>query len=126
MKKIALPTRNGAIDNHFGHCEFYTIITVNDENKVVSTQIMPSPQGCGCKSDIASKLQQDGVTVMLAGNMGAGALAKLSACGIEVVRGCSGPVMEVLEAYLNGDIKDSGEECSHHHDGDGKHQCHNH
>lgn len=126
MKKIALPTRNGAIDNHFGHCEFYTIITVNDENKVVSTQIMPSPQGCGCKSDIASKLQQDGVTVMLAGNMGAGALAKLSACGIEVVRGCSGPVMEVLEAYLNGDIKDSGEECSHHHDGDSEHQCHNH
>lgn len=126
MKKIALPTRNGAIDNHFGHCEFYTIITVNDENKVVSTQIMPSPQSCGCKSDIASKLQQDGVTVMLAGNMGAGALAKLSACGIEVVRGCSGPVMEVLEDYLNGDIKDSGEECSHHHDGDGENQCHNH
>ena len=45
----------------------------------------PSPQGCGCKSDIASKLQADGVTVMLAGNMGAGALAKLSACGIEVI-----------------------------------------
>ena len=34
MKKIALPTRNGNIDDHFGHCAFYTIITVNDNNEV--------------------------------------------------------------------------------------------
>lgn len=70
MKKIALPTRNGLIDDHFGHCEFYTIFTVDEENRISRTQVLPSPQGCGCKSDIASKLQADGVTVMLAGNMG--------------------------------------------------------
>ena len=38
MKKIALPTRNGNIDDHFGHCAFYTIITVNDNNEVAKTQ----------------------------------------------------------------------------------------
>ena len=37
MKKIALPTRNGNIDDHFGHCAFYTIITVNDNNEVAKT-----------------------------------------------------------------------------------------
>lgn len=63
MKKIALPTRNGLIDDHFGHCEFYTIFTVDEENRISRTQVLPSPQGCGCKSDIASKLQTDGVTV---------------------------------------------------------------
>ena len=42
MKKIALPTRNGNIDDHFGHCAFYTIITVNDNNEVAKTEIMPS------------------------------------------------------------------------------------
>lgn len=120
MKKIALPTRNGMIDNHFGHCEFYTIVTVNEENQVVMTENIPSPQGCGCKSNIASKLQADGITVMLAGNMGMGALEKLSSCGINVIRGCSGPIMEVVTAYLNGNIQDSGESC-HHHDAD--HQC---
>lgn len=121
MKKIALPTRNGEIDDHFGHCEFYTIITVNEENQIVMTETIPSPQGCGCKSNIASKLQADGVTIMLAGNMGAGALNKLSACGIEVIRGCKGNVTDVVNAYLNGAIHDSGEGCHHHHDGD--HQC---
>lgn len=120
MKKIALPTRNGMIDNHFGHCEFYTIVTVNEENQVVMTENIPSPQGCGCKSNIASKLQADGITVMLAGNMGMGALEKLSSCGINVIRRCSGPIMEVVTAYLNGNIQDSGESC-HHHDAD--HQC---
>ena len=94
MKKIALPTRNGNIDDHFGHCAFYTIITVNDNNEVAKTEIMPS------------------------------ALNKLSSCGIEVVRGCSGPVMDVVEAYLKGELKDSGEACSHH--GDDGHECHNH
>lgn len=120
MKKIALPTRNGVIDDHFGHCEFYTIMTINEENQVVMTETIPSPQGCGCKSNIASKLQADGVTVMLAGNMGSGALNKLSSCGIEVIRGCKGSVMEVVNAYLDGQIKDSGESCHHH---DENHQC---
>ena len=125
MKKIALPTRNGVVDDHFGHCEFYTIFTVDEENCITRTQVLPSPQGCGCKSDIASKLQADGVTVMLAGNMGAGALAKLSACGITVIRGCQGSVMQVAEDYLAGKIQDSGVECAHHHEGE-DHQCTHH
>lgn len=126
MKKIALPTRGGVIDNHFGHCEFYTIVTVSEDNQILSTQTIPSPQGCGCKSNIASKLQEDGVTVMLAGNMGAGALQKLAAHNIQVIRGCSGPIMEVVNAYLEGNLQDSGEACQHHHDGDEHHQCGHH
>ena len=124
MKKIALPTRGGVIDNHFGHCEFYTILTVNDENQIVNTETIPSPQGCGCKSNIASKFEEDGVTVMLAGNMGPGALQKLAAHGIEVVRGCSGPIMDVANAYLAGELQDSGVGCQHH--GDGDHECGHH
>lgn len=125
MKKIALPTRGGMIDDHFGHCEFYTLVTVDDENNIVLTESLPSPQGCGCKSNIASKLQEYGISVMLAGNMGAGALNKLSECGIQVIRGCRGLVMDVVQAYLKGDIHDSGVACSHHHE-DGEHQCAHH
>ena len=63
--KIAIPTRNGHVDDHFGHCAEYTIVDISD-NKIVSQQTLPSPQGCGCKSNIASTLQQMGVTMMLA------------------------------------------------------------
>ncbi len=112
--KIAVPTKENNVDSHFGHCESYTIYSI-EENKVVEKEVLESPQGCGCKSNIASVLQQKGVKQMLAGNMGAGALSKLNAFGIDVVRGCDGNVDNLVEKYLNGEIKDSGESCEHHH-----------
>jgi len=120
--KIAVPTRGYDVDDHFGHCEAYTLITVNENFNIEKTEILPSPQGCGCKSDIAAILQDQGVQVMLAGNMGLGAFNILQMHGIEVYRGCSGNVYELTEAYLNGLIADSGIGCSHHEHHDG-HQC---
>ena len=75
---------------------------------------IPTREGCGCKSNIASVMQEMGITLMLAGNMGMGAYNKLSAHGIAVIRGCQGKVDDVLNAYLNGELKDSLESCDHH------------
>ena len=122
--KIAVPTREGVVDNHFGHCDHYTIFTIED-NKIVEQTNMPSPQGCGCKSGIAADLQQIGVEVMLAGSMGAGALNKLSQHGIKVVRGCSGDVLQLVESYLVGAVSDSGEACGHHDCGSHSHATDN-
>lgn len=122
MTKIAIPTRDGAVDDHFGHCAFYTILTVGDDYTIIGTETLPSPQGCGCKSNIATTLQEMGVEVMLAGNMGQGALNKLSAHNIKVVRGCSGEIMKIAEEYLSGNISDCGVGCNHHECGDHKHE----
>jgi predicted Fe-Mo cluster-binding NifX family protein len=59
-------------------------------------------------------MQEMGISVMLAGNMGMGAYNKLSAHGIAVVRGCHGKVDDVLKAYQSGALKDSLESCDHH------------
>ncbi|MBI9052208.1 MAG: NifB/NifX family molybdenum-iron cluster-binding protein [Bacteroidales bacterium] len=114
--KIAVPTRDNFVDGHFGHCENYTIFTVNDNKEIVESEIMDSPQGCGCKSNIAGILQEKGVSFLLAGNMGEGALNKLNAFGINVIRGCSGDATELVKSYLDGNLNDSGESCSHHGD----------
>ncbi|MFA6779131.1 MAG: NifB/NifX family molybdenum-iron cluster-binding protein [Paludibacteraceae bacterium] len=113
MSKIAVPTRENMVDDHFGHCAYYTIYTIEDK-QVVDKETLPSPQGCGCKSNIAYQLQEMGVKLMLAGNMGEGAKNKLGSCDIEVVRGCSGPTDELVSAYLKGEIVDSGDSCVHH------------
>lgn len=118
---IALPSVNNRIDDHFGHCEYFTIINV-ESNKVINKQTIPSPQGCGCKSNIASVLQNMGVSVMLAGNMGDGAVNVLSAHNIKAIRGCSGLIDDVVIDFINGKIADSGQGCSHH----GDHECPNH
>ncbi|MFA6768714.1 MAG: NifB/NifX family molybdenum-iron cluster-binding protein [Parabacteroides sp.] len=118
--KIAVPTRGGNVDAHFGHCESYTIYTV-ENNEIITKETLASPQGCGCKSDIANKLQLMGVTLMLAGNLGDGAKIKLNNSNITVVRGCDGLAEDVVKAYLEGRIADSGISCKSH---DEHHECH--
>ncbi len=111
--KVAVPTRNGQVDDHFGHCEFYTIFNIVN-GKVQNEEILKSPEGCGCKSNIGSILAGMSVTVMLAGNMGMGALGVLNHFGIEVIRGCSGNVHNLIQAYLEESITDSGQSCHSH------------
>lgn len=113
--KIAIPTRNGQVDDHFGHCEYYTIFSL-DNGKVSNKETYKAPEGCGCKSNVAPLLAQMGVKIMLAGNMGEGALQVLNSNGIEVIRGCSGNVKDVINDYLTGGVSDSGIGC-HSHEG---------
>ena len=112
--KIALPSKDGKVDDHFGHCSYYTIFTV-ENGTITSKETMESPVGCGCKSNIAPILAEAGVGVMLGGNMGAGALNVLNSSGIEVIRGCSGPVEDVAQSWLKGELKDNLELCNHTH-----------
>ena len=113
MMKIAVPTVDNHVDDHFGHCDHYTIFTIED-CLIVERTTLPSPQGCGCKSGVATTLAEMGVKVMLAGNMGDGAKRKLAENGITVIRGCSGDIDALVEHYLAGEIDDSGESCSAH------------
>ena len=124
--KIAVPVSSiDKIDDHFGHCEFYAIFTISANNEIADVQTMQSPQGCGCKSNIASVLASEGVTVMLAGGIGGGAINVLNNSGIEVVRGCVGNPTEVVKLFLGGQITDSGSSCQQHesHQGDAGHAC---
>ena len=49
-----------------------------------------------------------GVKVMLADNMGGGAVNVLNAHDIKVYRGCTRKIREVAEAWLVGKVNDSG------------------
>jgi predicted Fe-Mo cluster-binding NifX family protein len=123
--KIAVPvTKENQIDGHFGHCESYGVFTISDKNEITEIKSVESAQGCGCRSDIASVLALDGVSVMLAGGIGGGAINVLNNSGIDVIRGCSGDAAEVVKLYLQGLVKDSGNICHqhevHHQDG---HPC---
>lgn len=124
MKKIAIPTRGNMVDNHFGHCEMYTIITADDNNNIINREILPSPKGCGCKSNIAAVFKQIDVKIMLAGGIGDGAINVLKSHGISVIRGCSGEVDTIVRNFLKGILVDSGLSCLQHenHHGEG-HSC---
>ncbi len=123
--KIAIPTKTGnGIDEHFGHCEFYSIFTIED-NKVTNKQILQSPKGCGCKSNIAYDLAKIDVRLMITGGIGNGAVNKLAEQNITVIRNCKGDVDALIEEYLAGNLQDGGSNCAAHdeHHGNEFHVC---
>ncbi|WP_027367645.1 NifB/NifX family molybdenum-iron cluster-binding protein [Desulfocurvibacter africanus] len=120
MIKIAVPSRGGMVDEHFGHCEAFTIFSIDDGKAITDEEKLTPPPGCGCKSNIIPVLVQMGVTILVAGNMGEGAVVRLQQSGIQVVRGASGPVRNAVQAYLDGKLQDRQEVCLEH----GHHGCH--
>ena len=115
MTRIAIPSKkDGSVDEHFGHCEFFTIATVDDARKVVGEELYTPAPGCGCKSNLAGVLKEMGVTQLVAGNMGEGAVMQLQTQGIAVVRGAQGSVADALAAFLRGELKDSDIICHAH------------
>ena len=123
-KIIAVPMRNDQeIDDHFGHCEMYGIYEITESNEIRFREFLPSVNGCGCKSNIAQELAESGVSIMLAGGIGEGAINKLNAFGINVIRNCRGDVDELLKSYLAGELKDGGKNCAAHDDHAHTHSC---
>ena len=119
IMKIAVPSRNGLVDEHFGHCKEFLIFSVEGKS-LIPQQTMPSPEACGCKSGIAAELARAGVSHLIAGNMGEGAVRVLSANGITVVRGASGDAKAAAQAFVDGTLADSGIGCAGHGEG---HEC---
>ena len=118
--KIAVPTKNNVVDDHFGHCEYFTVFTI-ENNEVASSEKIDSQKTCGCKSEIVPMLKANGVNTMLVGNLGMGAINKITGAGMKLVRGCNGDVNVLIKEYLKGNIIDALTVCHEHGDGNG--QC---
>lgn len=112
--KIALPSRDNQVDMHFGHCAEFMVVQIDDDKKIADTTKIVPPAGCGCKTNIIPVLAQQGVSVMLVGNIGQGAVNVIEQHGIKVVRGCSGSVEKVVSDFLEGKLYDSNTTCSSH------------
>ena len=119
--KIAATYENGNIFQHFGRTEFFKVYEVED-GKIVSSEVIGS-DGIG-HGALAGLLAGHDIQVLICGGLGGGALNALTNAGIEVCAGASGNADEAVEAYLRGDLVDTGANCDHHHHGEGEdHEC---
>lgn len=98
--KIAVPTIGGILDEYFYKCEVFTIYTINENNNIVDSEILCTPEGCDCKNNISLIMQQKGITVMLAYRMPEHDDGTCEKYGIEVHLGYKGNVREVAETFL--------------------------
>ena len=117
--KIAVTYENGNIFQHFGRTEQFKVYEVED-NKIISSEVVGS-DGIG-HGALAGLLAGHDIQVLICGGLGGGALNALSNAGIEVCAGASGNADEAVEAYLRGELVDTGANCDHHDHGD-DHEC---
>jgi len=122
IMKIAVPSRDGLVDEHFGHCKEFLVYRL-ENGALIDEKTIPSPQGCGCKTGISAELARAGVSHLVAGNMGEGAVRVLTSHGIKVVRGASGEARAAAQSFAQGTLQDSGTGCAEHADGAHGHEC---
>ena len=118
--RIAVTYENGQVFQHFGHTEEFKIYEIED-GKVISTEIIGS-NGSG-HSALAALLDERKIDVLICGGIGGGAQAALAERGIELCAGAEGNADQAVEAYLRGELVNTGANCNHHGEG---HSCHDH
>ena len=119
--KIAVTYENGEVFQHFGHTEQFKVYEVENGQVTSSTVIGSNGSGHGA---LAGLLADRAIDVLICGGIGGGAQAALTEQGIELCAGAQGSADEAVEAYLRGELVNTGANCDHHHD-DG-HSCRDH
>lgn len=110
---IAIPTSNGQLDPHFGHCAQFTLFETSEDGTGVGPQraIDAPPHQPGL---LPGWLAERGVNVIIAGGMGQRAIELFKQNEIEVVIGVKpAPVREVAVAFLSGKLEAEGNLCDH-------------
>jgi predicted Fe-Mo cluster-binding NifX family protein len=45
MKKIAVPSRGNMVDEHFGHCEAFTVYHIDEKNTIATRETLCRRRG---------------------------------------------------------------------------------
>jgi len=111
--RIAVPLAAGRLSAHFGHCEEFAIVEVDEETKeVVNTSRHESPPHE--PGALPRWLHELGANMIIAGGMGQRAQQLFAQNAIEVVVGAPAESPERLAAaYLDGTLETGGNLCDH-------------
>jgi predicted Fe-Mo cluster-binding NifX family protein len=109
--KFAIPLAEGKLTAHFGHCQEFALVDVED-NAVKKTQtLVPPPHEPGV---LPKWLHDLGANVIIAGGMGARALDLFAQNDIKVVVGAKALAPEELvKQYLDNTLQVGGNVCDH-------------
>ena len=111
--RIAIPTAEGKLTMHFGHCERFALVDVDPEKKTILGQqeLEPPEHQPGL---FPRWLAQQGAQLIIAGGMGANAQKLFAESGIKVVIGAPAENPHtVVKAYLEGTLQTGANLCDH-------------
>jgi ATP-binding protein involved in chromosome partitioning len=110
--KFAVPTNEGKLCQHFGHCEAFALIDVDGNNAILNeTYVTPPPHEPGL---LPPWLSEQGVNCIIAGGMGSRAQQLFAQNSVKVITGAQGEYpKEVVENYLKGTLVTGTNTCDH-------------
>lgn len=110
--KIAIPISDGRLCMHFGHCQQFALVEVNEAGEMLgATNLTPPAHEPGV---LPRWLREQGAGVIIAGGMGRRAQALFSQSGVEVVVGAPvGEPEDIISAYLGGTLETGQNLCDH-------------
>lgn len=111
--KIAIPVSQGKLSPHFGHCDYFSIYTINTHNKTIQEKYdVPSP--AHAPGLLPAWLAELGVTTVITGGIGLRAQALFSDKGIQIICGVAEEEPDqITSAYLQGGLPSGNNLCDH-------------
>ncbi|MEN6618766.1 MAG: NifB/NifX family molybdenum-iron cluster-binding protein [Rikenellaceae bacterium] len=108
---LAIPLENGVLCSHFGHCQQFAIIDVENNAIIGEKFVTPPPHEPGL---LPGWLAERGVTDVIAGGMGQRALDLFSAQNIKVNVGAQpkSPA-ELVSDWLKNSLETGSNACDH-------------
>jgi predicted Fe-Mo cluster-binding NifX family protein len=111
--RYAIPVSGGVLSLHFGHCEQFALIDVDEDKKeITSKELVPSP---GHEPGLLPQwLAEQGVSFVIAGGMGSRAQNLFQQNNIGVIIGTmeNDPEKAVL-SHLDGKLATGDNICDH-------------
>jgi predicted Fe-Mo cluster-binding NifX family protein len=108
--RVAISTDGEMVAQHFGRCEAYTIVHIED-GVATSQQRIPNPGHA--PGFLPGYLAERGVQCIVAGGMGPRAHGLFDERNIATIVGVSGTVAEIVEALRRGELRGGESLCEH-------------
>ena len=110
MEKIAIPSDGDQFAQHFGRCPEYTFYTI-EEGEIKNKEVIDNP---GHQPGYLPRfLKEQGVDCVIASGMGRKAQQIFDENDIEVIVGVKGDIDEKIKLYLNEELEEGENVCSH-------------
>ncbi len=109
--KFAIPTANGKLCMHFGHCQQFAIIDVVDDKIQGENFITPPPHEPGV---LPKFLGEQGVNVIISGGMGSRAQQLFTEQNIKVITGAQSQTpKDAVQQFIDGSLTTGSNACDH-------------
>jgi len=113
IMKIALPVADGKLCMHFGHCQFFALVEVDQDQKVILNTKMLTPPA-HAPGVLPPWVAEQGASYVITGGMGGRAVQLFEQAGVKVITGAPAePPEKLVMAFLNGTLQTGDNVCDH-------------